>query len=478
VTRGADPRDSLALQQIAERFQAGDLDGAAALAGELIDKHRHDDSERRLPAILWLGFIAQQRGDLPGARTRFAEARRIDRRNPNLLVQLGALHDRLGERAEAEHCYREAIRLEPRMATAHYNLGIVLGAKGDLAGARRAYEAAIVHQPAFPQAFLNLGNVFLHLNDAASAKECYRRAIALDGRFAAAHRALGLLAMRHQQPEPAIQCLRAAVDIDPELVDAWIDLSDALQRAGRADEALAALDAALTRAPHHEAARFKRAVLAGEQPASMPDSVVTSLFEGMASTFDEHLVGRLGYDVPARLAALLGGWMSTKQVTQGRGVSVLDLGCGTGLFGEAIHADASRIVGVDLSAAMIEAARQRGRYADLHVAPMLEFLERTSESFDLIAATDVLVYTGALEGLFALARARLAPAGRFAFSVEAPADLTEGFQLLPAARYAHSPAYVEDVAAASGFRVDQRAAATIRTEAGVPQVGFIYVLAA
>jgi predicted TPR repeat methyltransferase len=476
VTRGTDPRDSVALQEIASRFQAGDMNGADALAAQLIRAHR--DPDRQLPAILWQGFIAQQRGDARGARDRFVEARKIDRRNPNLLVQLGALHDRLGERAEAEHCYREAIRLEPRLAIAHYNLGVSLGAKGDMPGARRAYEAAIVHQPRFPQAFLNLGNVFLHLNEPASAKECYRRAIEIDGRFAAAHRALGLLAVRHHQNDPALTCFRAAVECDPNLIEAWVDLSDALQRAGRHSEALAAIDEALSRAPQNETAQFKRSLLTGAQPIAMPDVVVAQLFDGMAASFDEHLVGRLGYDIPTRLASMLGAWVSSKRVSQGRGVSVLDLGCGTGLFGVAMHADASRIVGVDLSAAMIDLARQRGCYAELHVAPMLDFLDRTGESFDLVAATDVLVYAGALERLFTLARSRLAPGGRFAFSVETPTDLTDGFRLLAAGRYAHSAAYVEATAAANGFRVEKRVAATIRTEAGVPQVGFVYVLAA
>ena len=47
---------------------------------------------------------------------------------------------------------------------------------------------------------------------------------------------------------------------------------------------------------------------------------------------------------------------------------VLDLGCGTGLAGEALRRRAAWLEGVDLSSGMIDQARRKGLYDRLEVA--------------------------------------------------------------------------------------------------------------
>ena len=170
------------------------------------------------------------------------------------------------------------------------------------------------------------------------------------------------------------------------------------------------------------------------------------------------------------LAALLAGWFHARGPA-----AVLDLGCGTGLFGVEIAAAKSRLVGVDLSARMVDAAGNRGVYDELHAASIDTYLATHADRFDLVVATDVLVYIGALETMFAGVRSHLNAGGRFAFSTESPADLMDGFRLLPAGRYAHSPAYVRALAGANGFEVIAQEPAIIRTEANVPIEGFVFV---
>lgn len=466
-----DPRDQAALQGIAARFQAGDIGGADAAATAFLAQQL--PPERQLPGLMWRATCANRRGDFAAARDHLLAARHIQRRDPQLLVQLGAMHDRLHELPQAEACYREALRLEPRLPLAHYNLGVVLQQRQDKPGARRAFEAAIAHAPQFHQAWLNLGNVCRQLNDDARAKDCYRRAIDIAPNFALAHHALGVLAQTHGQHAVAVACFRAALQADAHHLESWLDLVESLERLQDCEGAIATVGEAQRFHPADATLQFKRKVLTGEQAPSMPDAVVEKLFDHMAPTFDEHLVGRLGYGVPKQLSALLADWFAARGP-----VAVLDLGCGTGLFGMEIATAKSRLVGVDLSARMVEAARARGVYDDLHVASIDAYLAAHAEMFDLIVATDVLVYVGALEAMFACVRAQMNAGGRFAFSTESPAALVEGFQLMPTGRYAHSHAYVRTLAAANGFEVVTQDPAVIRTEANLPIEGFVFVLAA
>ena len=133
----------------------------------------------------------------------------------------------------------------------------------------------------------------------------------------------------------------------------------------------------------------------GTAPAAAPPAYVATLFDQNAASFDDMLVEQLGYAVPMlvreRVAALeLGPWQR-----------MLDLGCGTGLTGASMTDLAGDITGVDLAEAMLAEADERGCYDTLYVAEAVDFLTEADDSpWDLITATDVLPYLGALEPFF------------------------------------------------------------------------------
>jgi predicted TPR repeat methyltransferase len=163
---------------------------------------------------------------------------------------------------------------------------------------------------------------------------------------------------------------------------------------------------------------------------------------------------------------------------------VLDLGCGTGLLAVALSdLRLGPLVGVDISPAMLEQARDKQLYAELHEADVVDFLRDDDRVWPLILAADVLCYFGALDELFACARPRIAPGGRFVFSCELlQADRQGivpgrgGWSLGRQGSFAHSEAYVTGTAVAAGFTAHATSPATLRREADAPVNGFVVVL--
>lgn len=252
----------------------------------------------------------------------------------------------------------------------------------------------------------------------------------------------------------AADLLRQVLELTPEWPPAWFALGDALAEAGDMDGAIHAFQrcAALDVADAH-GARVALAAL-GAAPATAPsisDGYVRDLFDQYADRFDKHLTKNLDYrgpelvrDAVMRAAALTGHGH--------RFESVLDLGCGTGLFAAAFADHAKYLYGVDLSARMIEKAKKRGLYDRLQAGTIDEALAATAEqSHDLVAAVDVFVYIGALEKIFAETKRVLRRRGLFAFTTQAAAD--GSYAIGADRRYWHSEAYLRQCAADAGLSV-------------------------
>jgi len=199
-------------------------------------------------------------------------------------------------------------------------------------------------------------------------------------------------------------------------------------------------------------------------PGAPPRLYVERLFDDYAGTFDEHLVGALGYRAHRVLVEQL------QHAGAARFRSALDLGCGTGLCGPLVKALADRVDGVDLSAPMLDKARALGVYDRLEQADLVQHLERTERRHDLVLAADVFIYVGALEAVFAGVQRVLEPGGLFCFSVERAGDEVD-FELRTSLRYAHSRRYLCALAAQAGFDVARLQAQPIREDQRQPIAG-------
>lgn len=260
----------------------------------------------------------------------------------------------------------------------------------------------------------------------------------------------------------------------PALEEAY-ERALAHEKAGRLDEAERAYREVLSIDPADCAGAAVRlaAMGRGATPDKAPDAYVATLFDQHADMFEAILVDQLGYRVPDLMREAL------DEAGLGPFERMLDLGCGSGLAGEAMYGAFTHLTGVDLSENMVAVAGEAELYDELYVGEAVRFLETwQGAGWDMIAATDVLPYMGALEAFFALAARSLAEGGVFAFSSETqPDEMMAGRPYIvgPHQRFAHSQGYVRDQLAANGLEAKVFSPITVRHEEGRPVPGHLVI---
>lgn len=312
-----------------------------------------------------------------------------------------------------------------------------------------------------------LTRALLAADDAGEAVRVARETAMLNPSVALAAVSLGE-ALRVAGTLPtAIGEFQRALRIDPSLDDARLGLGRAWLDAGEAEKALDAF--AHIENPSEELQAAIAQAEAARGQARSDARYVRHLFDQFSIDYDARMRGQLGYRAPEILREL-----ASFVLLQRKDLSILDLGCGTGLAGVAFKDMAARLDGVDLSPSMIEKARVLGIYNELAVADIETGLAAFKQRYDLILAADTVVYLGDLEKLFAGVAARLSENGMFLFTVEKKES--EGFELGPKRRWRHSETYLRDVAARAGLNLSGLIACSPRMEAGVPVDGLAVAL--
>jgi len=463
------------------------------------------------PTLTALGLCYLQSGKAEAAVLQFRKARENDPAFAPAAINLGiALYRAAGATgddglvAQAIEACEEATRLAPDNAGAWANLGAALYAHRRFDAARKACQAAREIAPDQRLAADTLANALIALGDFDQAIGVLEQAVGKTPDNLERLRKLGSLYFqrnRHyeatrvfhhvaeltpgdgrvqvilatiyaeaSQFAPAVESYRAAIGCGLGEAAVYRGLGENLARLGELEAAREAFARMLEMAPDDAAAKFAVAALSEEGIDAAPEDYVSELFDRFAETFDAQLTGQLDYRTPA----LLRGAIDAALAGDGEKLHILDLGCGTGLSGQAVQSLASALVGSDLSPGMIEKARGRDIYSELRVESIDHTLAALSGPFDLVLAADVFVYIGRLDPLFEAVKGRLAPGGLFAFSTERGGG--QDFAVGTTFRFSHSAAYIARLARASGLSIVSQSDETIRTESGQPVTGGIYVL--
>jgi len=466
-----------------------------------------------------------------------------------------------GDISQAILHYRTALATNPKHSDCWTNLGNAFSSAMHYhpdhrdtlySEGAKAYQAALDANPKHVEANFNMGVLHHTMDDIPKAIVSYERAIQLDPKHYDALSNLGSARHKQQDLDGAIHAYQAAIELVTPMNPVQVEqtqvsmlyylLGAALSAlpshrckgASCAEYAAQKLRVALRYNPNNEEAKHAlSALVADPSITTASNAYIKSLFDEYAATFDKALVQGLNYSAPQKLFEVVTDLAATDGVKSFK--TVVDVGCGTGLCGPLFRNMSGTLVGVDLSAEMVEHARARSVYDELYVEEITESLARYSNSSDkerlraieLMVAADVFVYSGDLEGVFQSAAKSLKKGGWFALTLErlysnktaeeeaaasadkastaadgkdtivdvkmeaaedgadAPKaqeykvseeDLSKGWKLQLSGRFAHTEKYVTDLAAAHSFKIVYHEHFVPRKDQGVDIPGQLLVL--
>jgi len=186
--------------------------GAAALAG-------------------WAFAAWTQTGCRHDSEALFRHAVAVTEGNYVALENLGStLTHKPGGITEAIRCLRAVVRLEPASARPQSNLCAALEFAGRYEEARRECEAALCADPGYPEAHDNLGTVLAHMGRPVEAAAEFRSALRIDPGRALDRYFAGVALLETDDPQSAIEELEEALRINPNYAEAHNARGEALLR--------------------------------------------------------------------------------------------------------------------------------------------------------------------------------------------------------------------------------------------------------
>ncbi|HEY2226825.1 MAG TPA: tetratricopeptide repeat protein [Xanthobacteraceae bacterium] len=450
-------------------------------------------------------------------------------------------HHQAGRLAEAERLYRALAAGGAPLAEAHNNLGYLLHQRGDVAGALSEYRKAVALKPTDPGALTNLGNTLRDLDNAAEAEACYRRALSVKPDLPEANNNLGMLLSDAGQHDQALAHYRKALAVNPANIDALNNSAAAVRRQGKTDEAIALWKQAVLQKPDGVEAHVYLADTLADRGAleearahalvadalvlppraavryalgialarcGLPAPAIARLRQCAQVDPQDRYGARLALaaldqePVPQRVsdafidrhyaicadrwddaggAYLYRGAQLVVDQVGGAGLDILDAGCGTGLVGALVRDRARRLVGVDLSAAMLALAKAKSVYDELHKSDLIAFMRARPLAFDVVTCAATLIHFGDLAPAFAATAATLRASGNFVFTVF-PHERDDGFAVAAldglgqGGCFVHGRGYIARTATANGLGVQTIESAVHEYKNGRPITCLVVVL--
>jgi ubiquinone/menaquinone biosynthesis C-methylase UbiE len=111
------------------------------------------------------------------------------------------------------------------------------------------------------------------------------------------------------------------------------------------------------------------------------------------------------------------------------GEAILDAGCGTGRYTQAIAERGASVIGLDFSAEMLALARRRMPATDFHAADLMKPLPFPSHYFNAILCAQALKHIPDLGHVMREFARVLRPAGRVVFSVTHPCMVWDNYEM-------------------------------------------------
>ncbi len=419
---------------------------------------------------LLLGVQMLRMGALDDAARLYGALTNMAPDDPNVLHYSGVLAHQQGRSDEGIALIKRSLEISADQPDCYSNLGIIYNATHRFDDAIAAYERAIALKPTHANAYNNLGVLLRANGKPAEAEAAYRKAIEINSKFIDAYHNLGVLLASVNRTKEAVTCYCKVTTLAPRHPDTRRMLALAYCNLGERDKAIEVYEEWLKDDPGNPVVSHLLAGVTGRDvPTRASDKCVQIIFDNFAASFESKLA-HLQYRAPALVQMSL----ESSGLQPDKSLDALDVGCGTGLCGPLIAPFTRHLIGVDLSAGMLEQAQAKQIYDDLIQSELTEYLRSQTAAFDLIVSADTLVYFGDLTAVATAARGASRPGGLFIFTVEELVSDDEALevQLEHHGRYTHARRYVERVLQESQF-TSEIVNADLRMESGVPVRGLV-----
>ena len=379
-----------------------------------------------------------------------------------------------GRLDEAVALYRRRLQTHPQDVDSLQALALIYFQTKQYELAQYFAGEAVRLVPTYIDGLRIRGMALMQLGRLAPALSCFERALALapDSIEVLVNHATVLLELKRLHE--ALAGFDRVVALDPGNAVGWNNRANALVALGRLEEAAECYDRVLAIRPDLETARSNRflVLLQLKKVSRIADFALRDMFDDVATRFDQLMVDELDYRGHLHLRTLADASVPGLKAP----LRVLDLGCGTGLVGNAFKdlAAGGRLDGIDLAPRMLEVARKRGIYDELILGDLETVLATSGPSYDLIVSADTMVYLGDLGPTFRGVFNRLIGGGYYLFACEAKDG--PGWEQTNVSRFRHSEAYLREEAARSNLIVFARMDCTLRYEKEAPVAGFAVAL--
>lgn len=264
----------------------------------------------------------------------------------------------------------------------HYNLGLVHFELREIEAALSSFARAHAGNPTDQDTLFNLALCQKECGLFDDALSSYLKLIDLEPNHLDAIYNLAGCYRATRQDDQAIEQYLQVLQIDHGHQPAISNLAYMYQLTGDTANAIRYYRRLIELNPQREGARHMLSALLGDTADAPPESYVRELFDNYSDHYEQSLVVNLEYHVPRSLRDMLFSLPDCPHYFR----EGIDLGCGTGLSGEAFSDLIIHLDGVDLSAKMIALAAKKDIYRDLFVDNMTTALTRNKRNYDFVLA--------------------------------------------------------------------------------------------
>ena len=424
-----------------------------------------------LDAHFNLGSLLLRLREWEAAVKQFHNVITLNPNNEKAHVQLGNIFLQQNDLPKAKQHYLNALSLQPEQLEVLNNLGVIAIKQDQAQQAIDYFTQVLALDDGHLDARSNIAALFIHNDRYENALRHYRILFKANPDNLEAHYNAGVASMALGELKQALEHFETVLVAQPDNIDTHTNIGAIYMRLESPDKAIEHFKQVMAIDPTNTSVKHMLSALTGEEQSDhAPADYVTNLFDHYALYYDNHLLKALHYQVPQLLVTALKDVTGEIQAQW----SVCDIGCGTGLSGQALKLYAKRLVGIDLSEKMLAMAKKKKCYDQLEATDINHFLHQNKQAFDLIIAADVFGYIGELTQTFTNCEQALTPSGYLIFSTEQ--TKAARFTLQASGRYAHAKQYIEDLAKQHHFEIAYCQTATLRQHHDQPVQGQIWVL--